>query len=872
MGLSSYRVESDSKSHIFIEPTETKKMDWAQELAIDFLNSVFHSNIDDRQSIGSAVLMEFTVMIVACRRSQKRIQPKKLYSIYEAKGSAMVLAAACFRNGKEGEAGLGFLTWMAVAQTYPKMPLGVDSWRRLGIGRFMIIVLIKYLTMALLRYKGKRETNKVLEDVAIFLQATTPQAFQFYRSCGFKQINRRNENNRELLPQSLQEREEGDGALLWWVSVLCDDEQYPRLLCLPVGQFNKKPVAILITDSGVPESDGSNSDWCRFPASLHTETKMRPTDSDMVKAFSGLDLLHNLLPAPLSPLLPPGSIHLHGEMHMNNRKVHGSMNGKKWMSTGELEMMTALLMRDGRYDDGVAVVPFSLVNAIGTAFEAYKKATLVQRFKESYLKDRKNELDAIFLEKFKDDIYTVLSPVNNIYNAIRDEAQSFVQRFREETARTLSTLIEGKFHAKEEEILTSWTSKSDFISKTILSVNPCLIQKKVIVFPKNLNDAHWMVTFVFNPSSIDKDTAYRPGLRPCFFRYCSMNTSGSRGAKTSHGLLWFLNLAFCHAHCRVVNRENVKQMNWETPFGIKLQGNLVGTKASPALRLHATDVLPSQSEDDDYNCGIGVVAAVGIILRDVIGVNLEDDLKFAANFSKKKLLISFCKDTKEHICSFADATFQSLPPLDEMRVFGKTYLALLREQWFLLFDSLAKLHHETLPRRWAGDCELDEIYLRWCKQIEAYNWPPIAVTTKHEPPPTKKHLRKNPPPAPKKSSLDPEPSPVEDPPLEPAPSPFEELPPHVEQPPPPIEQPAPIPVEEPPHHLLKNRHHLSKNRRQHLLKNQGQHPLQNRHHLLKNHHHLSKNQRHHLWNWRHRHLSKNQRHHLLKNRLSSHGK
>ena len=286
-----------------------KKMDWAQELETDFLNSVFHSNVDDRQSIGSAVLMEFTVMIVACKSSQKRLLPKKLYSIYEAKGSAMVLAAACFCNRKKGKAGLGFLTWMAVAQTYPKIPLGVDSWQRLRIGRFMIIVLIKYLTMALLRYKGKSETNKVLEDVAIFLQATTPQAFQFYRSCGFKQINRQNENNRELLPQSLQEREEGDGALLWWVSVLCDDEQYPRLLCLPVGQFNKKPVAILITDSGVPESDGSNSDWCRFPASLHTKTKMRPTDSDMVKAFSGLDLLHNLLPAPLSPLLPPGSIH-----------------------------------------------------------------------------------------------------------------------------------------------------------------------------------------------------------------------------------------------------------------------------------------------------------------------------------------------------------------------------------------------------------------------------------------------------------------------------------------------------------------------------------------------------------------------------------
>jgi hypothetical protein len=52
-------------------------MNWAQDLAIDFLNSVFNSNIDDRESIGSAVFMEFTLMIVACRRAQKRILPKK---------------------------------------------------------------------------------------------------------------------------------------------------------------------------------------------------------------------------------------------------------------------------------------------------------------------------------------------------------------------------------------------------------------------------------------------------------------------------------------------------------------------------------------------------------------------------------------------------------------------------------------------------------------------------------------------------------------------------------------------------------------------------------------------------------------------------
>jgi hypothetical protein len=58
-------------------------------------------------------------------------------------------------------------------------------------------------------------------------------------------------------------------------------------------------------------------------------------------------------------------------------------------------------------------VPFSLVNAIGTAFQAYKKATLVQQFKDSYLEDRKRQFDALFLEKFNASTYNVLSSVNN---------------------------------------------------------------------------------------------------------------------------------------------------------------------------------------------------------------------------------------------------------------------------------------------------------------------------------------------------------------------------------------------------------------------------------------------------------------------------
>ncbi len=210
-------------------------------------------------------------MIVACRRAQKQILPKKLYSIDNAKDNAMVLSAACFCHGTEAEVGMGFLLWTAVAQTYPNMPLGVDSsWRRLGIGRFMIVIIIKRLTMALLHHQGKTETNEVLEGVEIFLQSTTAQAFHFYRSCGFKQINLQNEDHCKLLPPSLQERQEGDGALLWRASVLGDDEQFPCLLYLPPGQMLKTSLTILLLDDDKTASDGSKSPWCQFPASLRS--------------------------------------------------------------------------------------------------------------------------------------------------------------------------------------------------------------------------------------------------------------------------------------------------------------------------------------------------------------------------------------------------------------------------------------------------------------------------------------------------------------------------------------------------------------------------------------------------------------------------
>ncbi len=48
---------------------------------------------------------------------------------------------------------------------------------------------------------------------------------------------------------------------------------------------------------------------------------LRHMDSDMDKVVTGLYMLEKLLPGPLSPLPSPGSIYLHGEIFMDNKKT-----------------------------------------------------------------------------------------------------------------------------------------------------------------------------------------------------------------------------------------------------------------------------------------------------------------------------------------------------------------------------------------------------------------------------------------------------------------------------------------------------------------------------------------------------------------------
>ncbi len=61
-------------------------------------------------------------------------------------------------------------------------------------------------------------------------------------------------------------------------------------------------------------------------------------------------------------------------------KVLGNLG---WLATGELQMMTALLMRDGRYDTSVAILSFTDIQLIQGCFELL----------QSHLSAKKYEMD-----------------------------------------------------------------------------------------------------------------------------------------------------------------------------------------------------------------------------------------------------------------------------------------------------------------------------------------------------------------------------------------------------------------------------------------------------------------------------------------------
>ncbi len=192
-------------------------------------------------------------------------------------------------------------------------------------------------------------------------------------------------------------------------------------------------------------------------------------------ASAGLDYLNNLLPPPFGDLVLPDQSLGSGEIGSQARFNHSKSAGKTWMATGELQMMTTLLMRDGRYDTSVAILSFTDMQLIQGCFELL----------QSHLSAKKYEKDLMDAKEAK--------------------------------YAECSALVKEKYGNSKEELYHKYDDQMNHVVKNVLLFYPGLLQKRLIVFSTNLQNNHWGATFVFNAGDIVAATDDVSCLRTCFF-------------------------------------------------------------------------------------------------------------------------------------------------------------------------------------------------------------------------------------------------------------------------------------------------------------------------------------------------------------------
>jgi hypothetical protein len=102
----------------------------------------------------------------------------------------------------------------------------------------------------------------------------------------------------------------------------------------------------------------------------------------------------------------------------------------------------------------------------------------------------------------------------------------------------LDKLIVERFESSRQTIHAEYLEHTTHLLKRVIVPNLGMLEKKILVFPSNVMDAHWTVTFVFSASYIqhDIDEVDSGWLQPCFLWYCRLETDSSRYASTEKGI------------------------------------------------------------------------------------------------------------------------------------------------------------------------------------------------------------------------------------------------------------------------------------------------------------------------------------------------
>ena len=341
----------------------------------------------DAAVIDASLLVDSSIIIGRPPKKVGKDNSAKKECLHEDNGDTVVIAALTYRTGSGAERGSALVCWFLVAGVEYLRPRVIKEWHCLGFGRFILITLIKRCTLSLLELPRAEESCAVPvpAGVNIYLQCTEEAPFKFYISCGLVHLNDDEKLGFEFLPNTIAITllsDENDSKV-WsaheippWIEPESEDVKMAPLLRLDSGCLRQSSAAML------GSLEVGDSVWCCYPHStlVGSSSDEVPT-ADLEQAFDGLDLLGSLLPPRKKPAAAASHAStscetLCGEISLKGRLDHGKAGGEGWMSLGELQMMMALVMRDGRFDGHVQIIPLQTMQHIEKTATAFITAVM----------------------------------------------------------------------------------------------------------------------------------------------------------------------------------------------------------------------------------------------------------------------------------------------------------------------------------------------------------------------------------------------------------------------------------------------------------------------------------------------------------------
>ena len=354
------------------------------------------------------------------------------------------------------------MSFLPVADSSPKMPSGIDAWRRIGFGSLMINSMIK-------------QSSSITDhpEVDVYLQCEENSPFNFYCNLGFQQVIAHNTDGIDLLPDHMQDffktikaaTKKGQCTFLFQPETQCDSTPFPlKLMHLQHGQLHTLVPNLkaknLCDDSSNDDNDtiqelpfNVDSTWCQYPPPRTGQEwkRMELFKETHVGFFKQSPILQTIFPiAYMQSPISATSLDAKSDMTIKSRLEHSENDCTKWFKSSEIDLMLSLLLSDGRYEGKCFVVSSFLAQKISIAFAAFAK------YKQLLQKQKLNK----------------------------------------------SKIEDSGLKTEIDLAKTAYADHEEHLIRTVIRRNLGILRRKIIVFPFCKASIHWTVTFVMNASQV----------------------------------------------------------------------------------------------------------------------------------------------------------------------------------------------------------------------------------------------------------------------------------------------------------------------------------------------------------------------------------